>query len=1340
MWNSLAYMAGDLASQGEPDANTVIGPFIFSMHMLCPTYCASAARVLGLFRERTSQKETYESGLAKQVLHILFRAVDMWSKMADDLKNEDVNECDLPRIVIKFVPDKQSVACSQNQTLQDTVLGGDGAWLEGYEHLRYMLIFFVFDGGKDDVEDAEDENEDGDEHNYKIFVNKILRDMYVENQKRSTSLNNAYVNAVSKNGMQLAKKMQIEKQNLMDKHLGATGNSLDCETCIDLSYAPTSANDMHKIMTSFLNADDAPTDFQRRTDADIYFSSLFPASATREYVMKKYDQSHPGIDWASLLVSIDNGESYLWNLRTPFVIRINASDFTSVVWERSIQPTFAASVPFMAGVETTDTGSEHEDERMRLFIDDEAEEGDDDEISVLEEQEASSEIDEMNFTHQADAEEELLRQQRQMEEEDGASSEAHGSEMEEGLEEFSVHYMGKRAREIVARNMRRLHKEPRLAATANRRTVATGTRKPISYGIFDPEGLIGEFLKKQRELGIVCSRSGLYIARVVMDAYWTRFYDEIRDISKVVADDRYKERLRCLLRNLFMCVICPRVSGLRLILPMPDSLARGLKPFMDTLDDARNRRCAQVRTLQVPTIPYAHANLSVGMNYVADFWAYLDKAVRVDCLHYMGFMLHLCYTSVYATPFEEYERLPHVWMSGLHSVGKSFVVNNVAYVSLPDDMVERLNRETNGAAYISEMTNTEQLKTYKVKMFLETPMLSMGISRHSKETDANAKLKAEMTGDDIGLNRSFRNEQTNKYELEKICPKVRELLVFVMNQPLQEVEPSLQSRGLDMMPSRLNRVRVDLSAASHQEPLCRPFGQVYPLSQSDSAERLERETMLRARQWSTKEFESYRDAEYSCEKNVRQRQFYIGVLYQAAVRVKLCHGVDMLEVEGRRQVFSKVLQQIPLVTPDKMSRRLSDISSLAYTLTVHTAVWRAFVSADSPLRDCREFDASMLLEVDKNAVCSSSIAIFAFSAVAKCLINEPMRMMLFYARYALLDVEERERVHPARETSPIDTSSDAYVEDTDYYVISSTMCPKTAAPARGLSRADICVQDHFIRDMLRFYETPENARRYGKDTLTISYAKTLLEEFVDTKLFCIRDCVHSEKVYRAVCVNKNHVRLEGCTTRGARIDDDGLVVSEIVKGVFDANTRCQRVLLCEAARFVEPDSGEEFCVPQLPQHIDVPDHAESCERLSIAYASNLNQDRRGPDLSGVTDSNLHCRADEGCTCFRSARPKYPDGVSSMGPLEDTAFERRMLAMRLLDKLPKDRDDASYAEYMRLIRLHHPTLCTKTSQSREVDSSDRFYPLADLDRIVCRSIESTSRDSASQDTEWQGCLL
>ncbi|KAK3242643.1 hypothetical protein CYMTET_47666 [Cymbomonas tetramitiformis] len=595
------------------------------------------------------------------------------------------------------------------------------------------------------------------------------------------------------------------------------------------------------------------------------------------------------------------------------------------------------------------------------------------------------------------------------------------------------------------------------------------------------------------------------------------------------------------------------------------------------------------------------------MNYVADFWAYLDKAVRVECLHYMGLMLHLCFTSVYATPFEEYERLPHVWMSGLRSVGKSFVVNNVAYVSLPDEMVERLSRETNGAAYISEMTSTEQLKTYKVKIFLETPMMSMGISRHSKETDANAKLKAEMTGDDIGLNRSFRNEQTNKHELEKLNPKVRELLVFVMNQPLQEVEPSLQSRGLDMMPCRLNRVRMDLSAASHQEPLCRSFGKVYPLSRTDQDERLERDTMLRTRKWSTKEFETYDHTEYYCEKNVRQRQFYIGVLYQAAVRIKLCYGVDMLEVQGRRQVFSKVLQRIPLVTPDKMSRRLADISSLAYTLTVHAAVWRAFVSADSPLRDSREFDASMLLEVDKNAVCSSSIAIFAFSAVAKCLINEPMRMMLFYARYALLEVDEGERAHPARETSPIDMSSDAYVEDTDYYIIASTICPKTAAPARGLSRADICVQDHFIRDMLRFFETPENARRYGKDTLTISYAKTLLEEFVDTKLFCIRDCVHSEKVYRALCVNKNHVRLEGYTIRDARIEDDGLVVSEIVKEIFDANTRCQRVLLCEAARYVESDSGDHFCVPQLPQHIDIPAHADTCERMSTAYASTLQQ-------------------------------------------------------------------------------------------------------------------------------------
>ncbi|KAK3260204.1 hypothetical protein CYMTET_30825 [Cymbomonas tetramitiformis] len=184
--------------------------------------------------------------------------------------------------------------------------------------------------------------------------------------------------------------------------------------------------------------------------------------------------------------------------------------------------------------------------------------------------------------------------------------------------------------------------------------------------------------------------------------------------------------------------------------------------------------------------------------------------------------------------------------------------------------------------------------------------------------------------------------------------------------------------------------------------------------------------------------------------------------------MRLLRGVDMLEVKGRHVAFSRVLKKIPLVTSDKLNRRLEDISSLAYTLTAHTAIWKVFASADSPFVGFQEFEAKMLMEVDKNAICSSAIALFCFSSIAKALVNEPMRMMLFYARYELLATEEHERQHPARETTPIESVYDAYIFDTEYYILSNTFHPKTPTPNKGVSKADTASTNPWSRRELVF--------------------------------------------------------------------------------------------------------------------------------------------------------------------------------------------------------------------------------------------------------------------------------
>eukprot|EP00854_Cymbomonas_tetramitiformis_P007182 gene7182-8563_t len=155
---------------------------------------------------------------------------------------------------------------------------------------------------------------------------------------------------------------------------------------------------------------------------------------------------------------------------------------------------------------------------------------------------------------------------------------------------------------------------------------------------------------------------------------------------------------------------------------------------------------------------------------------------------------------------------------------------------------------------------------------------------------------AYTTCQDVALKRSYRNETTNQYELEVLNPKIREQMTFVMNQPLYEVEPNVFTRGIPINPSRLNRVQTDLSGAAHETPCHKALGGAYAISPDDDDELFERTELRTSRRASTKELGVYGDAQAICEGNLRSRLFYFGALYQAAVRMRLLRGVDMLEV------------------------------------------------------------------------------------------------------------------------------------------------------------------------------------------------------------------------------------------------------------------------------------------------------------------------------------------------------------------------------------------------------------------------------------------------------------
>ncbi|KAK3236035.1 hypothetical protein CYMTET_53803 [Cymbomonas tetramitiformis] len=1264
--------------------------------------------------------------------------VKKWSTLVDDANKEDIKSQDMPEIVIKFIPYKDVVEerMSDREVFDSILHKGDVEWLENYDSFQYMAIFFVLNQDRaldeDDADDMDDEVGVYQTSTYKEFINDVLIYIIEENRKRFEATYNAHLKGKDKQGMMTAKRMLPKFHNLSDSHLEITGNRLSSEHCIDLSWVQTSAEDMYKLFQSFLTCHKQIYCDARITDTQITLESLFTPTLAYEEKVRECSERYEDIHWRRLLVSADSGNSYSWNLNAPFVLRVGESDFTMVSWEHTVQPQF--KYPQQRIVEE--------------FFDAEA-------IEEEEEGEASNAEEVTDMEHDKECMDQQLR-------EDWSIAMASSSDDESAPDEgqnlmlVSKRNMSKRSFAQYCENVdKRSHNTPKRTpqyadagpASRNERSMGidqTGPERCLSYGVFDPEGLIGNSIRIHREFGLFCSPSGFQVARIVLERYWMNFSNNMKQRSIAEQQEARQSKVRSLLINFFMCVACPRTTAFKLVFPMSDALAYGLKPFFDVLDESKYKMGRERKTLQVAGLPYNHERLTIGMQYVIDWWAYLDKAIHMECLHYLGTMLHLCFTSVYATPFDEYKRLPHVWMSGLHSVGKSFVVLNVADVSLPECMIEKVHRETQGACYISTMNNVEQLTTYKAKIFTETPLDAMGISKYAKATDANANLKARMVGEDVALKRSYRNEQTNQYELEMLNPKIRELMVFVMNQPLYEVEPNVFTRGIPSNPSRLNRVEMDLSSAAHETPCHKTLGGIYPISSSDEEETFEREELQKTRSDSTKEIGKYGNVQAQCEGNLRSRLFFFGAMYQAAVRMRILRGVDMLEVRGRHNSFSKALQKIPLVTRDKLNRRLEDISSIAYTLTSHAAIWKVFASADSPFINMHEFDASMLEEVDKHAVCSSSIALFSFSSVAKALINEPMRMMLFYARYELLSISEEDRQHPARETTPIENVNDTYLFDNDYYILSNTFHPKTPCPSKGISKADAIVQDHFIRRMLLFYQTPANVRRYGKDTMTIEYAKSLLMEFINTELFCIRDCIETDKVQRVMCVNKNYIKLDGYTVRNARVSDDCLTVKDLICDCFDANTRCQRLLLCDAANAQRSDGDEETWVPQLPQHIDIPLHANNCP--CSAFAAGENEEL--PVLNGIVDPGLKCRGDEGCTCFRSSLPVYPDGTvnrkDACKPLEDVAFDRRMVDLDLIDRIPETAEDERVQRYNALIKQYHPTLCSKTVEKRDIDTDDKFYPTSDIDLIIRSrgrgNICLTGGTPSSSAVEWKSCMI
>ncbi|KAK3241790.1 hypothetical protein CYMTET_48474 [Cymbomonas tetramitiformis] len=271
--------------------------------------------------------------------------IKVWSNAVDDPNAQGAEDKDMPKVVIKFIPHKRRFLSGMtDQSLFDAVTtGGNGEWLEGYECLQYMAIFFVLSPNSPSDEEAEvmeDDVDDEDSTVYPEFINTVLNDIYRENERRFDATYNAHLKGKDKHGLMSAKRLQSEFHNLMDSHLQTTGNRLDNEHCIDLSYVPKSAEDMHRLFQSFLTCHKKTYSIDRMSDMHIMLDYLMTPTSSFDDKLKECEDRYEDIDWGRLLVSRNMGRSFAWNLNAPFVICINESDFTMVSWEHTVQPHF----------------------------------------------------------------------------------------------------------------------------------------------------------------------------------------------------------------------------------------------------------------------------------------------------------------------------------------------------------------------------------------------------------------------------------------------------------------------------------------------------------------------------------------------------------------------------------------------------------------------------------------------------------------------------------------------------------------------------------------------------------------------------------------------------------------------------------------------------------------------------------------------------------------------------------------------------------------------------------------------------------------------------------------
>eukprot|EP00854_Cymbomonas_tetramitiformis_P004452 gene4452-5465_t len=481
-------------------------------------------------------------------------------------------------------------------------------------------------------------------------------------------------------------------------------------------------------------------------------------------------------------------------------------------------------------------------------------------------------------------------------------------------------------------------------------------------------------------------------------------------------------------------------------------------------------------------------------------------------------------------------------------------------------------------------------------------------------------------------------------------------------------------------------------------------------------------------------------ANFKCEDaellmNLRARHTVLVILYAVAVRLRVRRGPSMKEVKMRQRNFERVLERLGFTLEDP-SRRLADLYSMAYAHTMHAAVWRA-LSSDRSLVDAsaRQFTPELFREVDKCAVCSSSVALYSFSTLVNSLMSKPIRMILFYAGQQCVQ-------HGQEPLHPTDTALDDADADTRYCIIHSTFEAKASSvPPKA---AQEVILKRFAASVVGYYSDARVARKHSTDKLESEYVEGLLNTLLtqphkdarsDSLITPLRWV--QEESGMSLAVTSTHVPEDSTT---ATLENDALDVHTIMRACVTSNVRCQRLLYNDHARAVG-DGGRLTQLPQYPQHYDVPQHDAECaivrveeeldddallQRLVDAGVGVRDRNALRADLEEslatvrareeqaapgeLIDPFLSCRADYGCTCFRSA---------GLRDLHASAPSRDVLEQRIAERDPIP-EDTAYDVRMRYyyhrsheawsdsdtLRAYHPTLgLTDRSPMRDYPAED-----------------------------------